>query len=107
MPKAASGATDRPPSLPSRKEVLILGLLGAGRELYGLELVEASGGDLKRGTVYVTLNRMEEKGYVSSRMDASTVRPGLPLRLYKSTALGRRMLSASRLLARRFNPAPA
>jgi len=103
----AGGPTERPRNLPSRKEVLILGLLGAGRELYGLELVEASGGDLKRGTVYVTLNRMEEKGYVSSRLDTSTVRPGLPLRLYKSTALGRQMRSASRLLARRFTLAPA
>jgi DNA-binding PadR family transcriptional regulator len=103
----AGGPTKRPRNLPSRKEVLILGLLGAGRELYGLELVEASSGDLKRGTVYVTLNRMEEKGYVSSRLDTSTVRPGLPLRLYKSTALGRQMLSASRLLARRFTLSPA
>jgi DNA-binding PadR family transcriptional regulator len=33
------------------------------QELYGLQLVAASRGRLKRGTVYVTLRRMEEKGY--------------------------------------------
>ncbi len=48
--------------LPSRTETLILDLLRQGRERYGLELVEASGGRVKRGTVYVTLGRMEEKG---------------------------------------------
>lgn len=37
--------------------------------LYGLQLVEASSGALKRGTVYVTLGRMEDKGYVLSRVD--------------------------------------
>ena len=32
--------------------------------MYGLELVTESEGALKRGTVYVTLGRLEEKGYV-------------------------------------------
>lgn len=46
-------------------EGLILDLLADG-EMFGLELVERSGGRLKRGTVYVTLARMLEKGYVES-----------------------------------------
>ena len=51
-----------------RTESLVMELL-RGRERYGLELVDASGGTLKRGSVYVTLARMEEKGFVDSRQE--------------------------------------
>jgi DNA-binding PadR family transcriptional regulator len=81
--------------LPSGKELLILGLLAQGREMYGLELVEASSSALKRGTVYVTLGRMEEKGLVTSRQEPLPEGAiGLPRRLYAPTALGLRALAA-------------
>ena len=83
--------SSRMPTL-SGKETVILELLLGGQEMYGLELVGASRRRLKRGTVYVTLQRMEEKGYVQSRLDTpdgST--PGLPRRLYEATATGRRL----------------
>ena len=83
------------------KEALILELLVRKQELYGLELVAASKGRLKRGTVYVTLGRMEEKGYVTSRLeDAPPAAGGLPRRIYEATAFGRRMLAALRQVAR-------
>jgi len=66
-----------------------------GSLAYGLELVEASGERLKRGTVYVTLGRMEAKGLVSSRQEEK--RPGsigLPRRMYRATPLGLRVLDA-------------
>jgi PadR family transcriptional regulator, regulatory protein PadR len=87
MPRAS-----RIPTL-SGKEMVILELLLEDHEMYGLELVGASRRRLKRGTVYVTLQRMEEKGYVQSRLDAPPDRstPGLPRRLYKATAAGRRL----------------
>jgi PadR family transcriptional regulator, regulatory protein PadR len=90
----------------SGKEHVILELLGS-REMYGLELVTESGGALKRGTVYVTLGRMEEKGYVTSRAEeASPAQGGLPRPLYQSTPYGRELLamlaSARRRLALRF-----
>jgi PadR family transcriptional regulator PadR len=89
----------------SHKEALILQLLGRSREMYGLELVSASDGALKRGTVYVTLGRMEEKGYVASRLDdSSPPGGGLPRRLYAPTALGRQVLSAWAMAARRLAP---
>ena len=92
------------PTLPS-KESLILELLARGRELYGLELVATSRGRLKRGTVYVTLGRMEEKGYISSRLeDAPPTAGGLPRRLYKPTAFGRRVLAAWTHVVRRLAP---
>ncbi len=79
----------------SAKESLILELLVAEQELYGLQLVAASKRKLKRGTVYVTLGRMEDKGYVSSRLeDAPAEAGGLPRRIYQPTALGRRVLAA-------------
>jgi DNA-binding PadR family transcriptional regulator len=81
-------------------ERLILGLLTDG-ERYGLELVEQSGGTLKRGTVYVTLQRMQEKGYVQSRTQALPPGAiGLPRRMYSPTAYGLRVLDAWSLAAR-------
>jgi PadR family transcriptional regulator, regulatory protein PadR len=79
----------------SAKESLILELLVEKERLYGLQLVAASGGLLKRGTVYVTLGRMEEKGYITSRLeDPPAQAGGMPRRMYQSTTLGRRVLRA-------------
>ena len=88
------------PRLPAKQE-LILELLIGRREMYGLELVAASRGRLKRGTVYVTLGRMEEKGYIRSHLeDALPDAGGLPRRLYEATPLGRRVLDAWAQVAR-------
>ena len=79
----------------SSKEQLVLELLVREDEMYGLQLVAASRRRLKRGTIYVTLGRMEEKGYISSRLDDPPPDAGgLPRRLYRPTPLGRRVLSA-------------
>lgn len=82
----------------SATESLVLELLREG-ERYGLELVEASRGRLKRGTVYVTLGRMERKGFVESRQEAQPPGAiGLPRRLYTATAYGLKVLDAYQLL---------
>src|SRR5205809_5171317 len=79
----------------SAKESLILELLVREREMYGLQLVTTSKRRLKRGTVYVTLGRMEEKGYITSRLeDTPPDTGGMPRRLYQATPLGRRVLAA-------------
>lgn len=94
----------RIPTLPA-KETLILELLVEHHELYGLQLVAASKRRLKRGTVYVTLARMEDKGYIRSRLeDPPPDAGGLPRRLYEPTALGRQVLSAWTHMARRLMP---
>ena len=96
------------PAVPtlSGKETLILELLVAEGERYGLQLVMASKRRLKRGTVYVTLGRMEEKGYITSRLEPPPAASGgLPRRLYRPTALGRRVLAAWTEAARHFRPA--
>ena len=100
----------RHPALPrlSAKESLILELLGRGDELYGLQLVAASKGRLKRGTVYVTLGRMETKGYVTSRAeDAPDGAGGLPRRLYEATPQGVRVMKAWSTLLHTLAPEPA
>jgi DNA-binding PadR family transcriptional regulator len=85
----------------SDKELLILRLLISQPEgMYGLELIRASDEKLKRGTVYVTLGRMEEKGFVKSRVVKSNApsHAGLPRPLYTVTAKGTRVLSAAELM---------
>ena len=76
--------------------------------LYGLQLVEASSGALKRGTVYVTLGRMEDKGYVLSRVDEDAPEHGgMPRRRYEPTPLGRRLQGALTALALALRPETA
>jgi PadR family transcriptional regulator PadR len=85
----------RLPSL-SAKELLILEMLLQGkRELYGLEMVEASNGNLKRGTIYVTLQRMQEKGLVDSKLEPRAAPEiGIPRRLYTVSGFGERVYKA-------------
>lgn len=83
-----------PITLPAKERVILELLLSEG-PLFGLQLVERSDGALKRGTVYATLGRMEQKGFVESEQE--TPLPGaigLPRRVYRPTALGRRVLRA-------------
>jgi DNA-binding PadR family transcriptional regulator len=84
-----------------KKERLILELLVSDGPMYGLQLVERSDGALKRGTVYVTLGRMEAKGLVQSEQEP--LPPGgigLPRRIYRPTALGERARRAWTAFAR-------
>lgn len=76
-----------------KSEAMILTLLAGGGPSYGLELVAASRGKLKRGGIYVTLGRMEEKGLVTSAAGEAG------RRLYRPTALGERALLAARVFA--------
>lgn len=76
------------PSL-SPKEFLILQMLVANGEQYGLQMVRASEGQLKRGTIYVTLNRMEDKGFITSyKEDRPPDQAGMARRRYRITGLG-------------------
>lgn len=77
----------------SSKEAEILRLLIANGEMYGLQLVNASDA-LKRGTIYVTLGRMAEKGYVESREEAHSTSTSGPRRLYTATGHGVRVFRA-------------
>jgi len=80
----------------SRKEFLILEMLIGKGEMFGLEMVEASEGNLKRGTIYVTLQRMSDKGYIESREEPRSMPEiGIPRRKYQATGLGERVFQAN------------
>jgi DNA-binding PadR family transcriptional regulator len=88
------------PTLPAKQRLILELLVGQG-PMFGLQLVEASDGRLKRGTVYVTLGLLEQKGFVESEQE--TPAPGaigLPRRVYRPTGLGERALRAWTTLAR-------
>jgi DNA-binding PadR family transcriptional regulator len=55
-----------------------------------LEEIEArTGRRISRGSVYITLDRLEEKGLLSSRLgESSPSRGGRPKRLFRVTASG-------------------
>lgn len=80
--------------MPPKERLILERLVGAG-PTFGQQLVDESGGALKRGTVYVTLSRMEAKGLVSSEQEAQQPGAvGLPRRIYRITGLGERLLAA-------------
>jgi len=82
------------------EQLVILGVLHAGRDAYGVpvhdEIQRRAGRDLTLGTIYKTLSRLEEKGLVSSRIGEPTAqRGGRRTRCYAVTPAGRRELQAS------------
>jgi PadR family transcriptional regulator PadR len=53
------------------------------------DIARRTGRAVARGAVYVTLDRLESKGLLTSRLDASTPeRGGHPRRFFRVTALG-------------------
>lgn len=79
--------------------LLIIGVLGD--DAYGLaireELERQTGRSSAIGAVHSTLNRMEEKGYLESKMtEATQDRGGRRKRVFYITASGRRALLDSR-----------
>lgn len=62
------------------EQLVLLAILRLGDGAYAVpirdELRDRVGVDLSRGSVYVTLDRLERKGYVSSWFDDPTPEPG-------------------------------
>ena len=80
----------------SNKEFIILQMLIENDEMFGLEMVESSEGELKRGTIYVTLSRMCDKGYLDSREEPRQFPEiGIPRRKYWATGLGEKVFEAN------------
>ena len=82
------------------EQLVILGVLHAGRDAYGVpvhdEIQRRAGRDLTLGTIYKTLSRLEEKGYVRSFEGAPTAqRGGRRTRCFAMTPVGRRTLRAA------------
>jgi PadR family transcriptional regulator len=85
---------------PSNLEAVILAAL-AGSERYGLEIVREierlTGRPAALGSLYVTLHRMEKKGFVVARWgEATEERQGARRRYYHLTGLGESALADTR-----------
>ena len=76
------------------EHVVILALMRLGEEAYGVpvrqEIEARTGREVSIGAVYATLDRLEAKGYVKSRLGEPTPeRGGRSKRFFRVTAQGR------------------
>ena len=76
------------PLLGEVEQLVLLAVLRLGDEAYAVPIraliLEDAGVDLTRGTIYVTLERLERKGYLTSWFsDPQAVRGGKARRLFR------------------------
>ena len=96
----------------SHLEATILAAVGSS-ERYGLEIVREierlTGRPVSLGSLYVTLHRMEKKGFMTARWgEATEERLGARRRYYRLTGLGKAALADTRrTFERLFFAAPA
>ena len=83
------------------EQMAMLAILRLGDDAYGMtvrrELEETAGRNVTFGTVYGTLERLEAKGFVTSRhADPKPVRGGRARRYFQVEPLGERALARAR-----------
>lgn len=92
--------------------LVLLALIRLADEAYGVPISEAieesSGRDVALGSVYITLERLEQKGLVSSKLGEPTAaRGGRAKTYFRVTARGlREARQAQRTLIRLWNGVP-
>lgn len=97
----------RPDSLGQFEQLLLTAILSLGDDAYGVSIHAkaaelAHPKDISLGAIYVTLDRLEDKGLVSSRLsDPTPERGGRAKRCYHLEALGERALQESAATAKR------
>lgn len=82
------------------EQLVLLAVLRVGADAYGVpvhdEILRRANRDLTLGTIYKTLERLQQKGLVSSQMgDPTPQRGGRRTRCYQVTRAGRQELQAS------------
>lgn len=95
--------TEKNPTIPklSMREHRIMSLLNDRGPMYGLEIVEKTSGEIKKGTVYPTLQRMSDKNYLSSEeLQRTGTGVGGPTRVYQLTDYGKTVLDKNDGLSR-------
>ena len=83
------------------EHIVLLALLRLGNTAYGMSvrstIYKRIERDVSIGALYATLERLEKKGYVKSRMGESTEkRGGRAKRYFEVTAKGRKVLTDTR-----------
>ncbi len=81
------------PSLGEFEQIVLLAILRVGESAYGVtirsEIELRTGRDPSPGALYTTLDRLEEKGFVTSRMgDPTPQRGGRAKRFFEVTGTG-------------------
>ena len=92
-------------SLGSLELTVVLAVARLGEEAYGLsvrrDLAARTGRDYSVGAVYTTLERLEAKGFVSSRLSGPVARRGgRSRRQFRLTAAGQRAIACAERTAR-------
>lgn len=94
-------------SLGQFEQLLLTAILALGDDAYGVSIQNkaselAHPKDVSLGAVYVTLDRLEDKGMISSTLSEPTAeRGGRAKRCYQLEALGERALQESAATAKR------
>jgi DNA-binding PadR family transcriptional regulator len=94
-------------SLGQFEQLLLTAILTLGENAYGVSIQAkatelAHPKDVSLGAVYVTLDRLEDKGLITSRLSEPTAeRGGRAKRCYQLEALGERALQESAATAKR------
>ena len=88
-------------SLGEFEHIVLLTLVRLGDEAYGMSvrttINELIGRDISIGAIYTTLERLQGKGYVDSRMGESTAkRGGRAKKYFFVTGKGRKVLKETR-----------
>jgi PadR family transcriptional regulator PadR len=83
------------------EQAILLALVRLGQDAYGRAILKEAQTRLQRelaaGAVYTTLDRLEQKGLISSRLGAGTdIRAGRPRRYYAIEGAGVRALNEAR-----------
>lgn len=81
------------PNLGEFEQIVLLAILRLAEDAYGVtiraEIAEHTGREPKPGALYTTLDRLEDKGLVGSRLgDPTPARGGRAKRYYRVTAAG-------------------
>ena len=89
------------PTLGELEQLLLLSILHLGDDAYAksirLHLHESVGRSVSLGSIYVSLTRLENKGWARSWLaDPTPVRGGRAKRYYEVTAAGREALQRSK-----------
>lgn len=97
----------KPDSLGQFEQLVLTAILTLGEDAYGVS-IHAKAEELAKprlvslGAIYVTLDRLEDKGLISSRLtDPTPERGGRAKRCYQLKALGERTLQESAVTAKR------
>jgi PadR family transcriptional regulator, regulatory protein PadR len=85
------------------EELILMGLVRLRENAYGVtirrEIAERTGRDVSVGAVYTTLDRLEGKGYISSRLGEPTAeRGGRAKKYFRIEAPGVNALNRSRAM---------